>query len=105
MSISYIITNNEELKELEELGTLKNEIEKERLLKKQGKQKQDYLLEKQFKPITKAITGVKSEANTPEKRLEEAQKEVEEMKEQEITKELKKDGTTRMSVTPSIYIL
>ena len=44
MSISYIITNNEELKELEELGTLKNEIEKERLLKKQGKQKQDYLL-------------------------------------------------------------
>ena len=102
MSISYIITNNEELTTLEELGTLKNEIEKQRLLKKHGKQEQDYLLEKQFKPITKAIKGVKSD---PEKRLEEAQKEVEEMKEQEITKELKKDGTTRLSVSPSIYPL
>ena len=69
MSISYVITNDEVLATLEELGTLKNEIEKERLLKKQGKQKQDYLLEKQFKPITKAIKGVKSEANTPEKKI------------------------------------
>ena len=48
MSISYVITNDEELATLEELGTLKNEIEKRRLLRKQGKQNQDYLLEKQF---------------------------------------------------------
>ena len=33
MSIFYIITNNEELTTLEELGTLKNEIQKQRLLK------------------------------------------------------------------------
>ena len=46
MSISYIITNNEELATLEELGTLTNEIEKQRLLKKHGKQEQDYLQEK-----------------------------------------------------------
>ena len=38
MSISYILTINEELSELKELGTLKNEVQKERLLKKQGKQ-------------------------------------------------------------------
>ena len=88
MSISYIITNNEELATPEELGTLKNEIEKQRLLKKHGKQEQDYLLEKQFKPITKAIKGIKSD---PEKRLEEAQKEVEELEEQEIKNTLKRD--------------
>ena len=101
MIISYLIKNNEELKELEELGTLKNEIEKERLLKKQGKQKQDYLLEKQFKPITKAI-----KENSPEKRLEAAQKEQienqEEQEEQEILNEMKKDYQTRMNVHPDI---
>ena len=39
MSISYFITNNEELTTLEELGTLKNEIENQRLLKKTWKTK------------------------------------------------------------------
>ena len=87
--MNYIITNKEELATLEELPTLKNEIEKQRLLKKHGKQEQDYLLEKQFKPISKAIKGVKSD---PEKRLEEAQKEVEELEEQEIKNTLKRDS-------------
>jgi len=67
MSISYIITNKEELKELEELGFLKNEIEKQRLRKKQGKQDQNYLLVKHFSPITKAIKDSKlSSKQTPE---------------------------------------
>ena len=101
MSLSYIITNDEELKQLEELGTLKNEVEKQKLIKRKGKQDQDFLLEKQFKPITRAIKGIKSD---PEKRLEEAQKEQEEMVEQEITKELKR-MVQQDSLLLLVYIL
>ena len=68
MSLSYTITNDEELKQLEELGTLKNEIEKQKLIKRKGKEDQDFLREKQFKPITKAITELRKE-NSPEKKI------------------------------------
>ena len=46
MSLSYIITNDEELKQLEELGTLKNEVEKQKLIKRKGKQDQNFFTRK-----------------------------------------------------------
>ena len=92
MSLSYIITNDEELKQLEELGTLKNEVEKQKLIKRKGKQDQDFLLEKQFKPITKELKEFQTNRLSPQQKLEAAQKEVEELEEQEIKNVLKRDS-------------
>ena len=106
MSLSYVITNDEEFKQLEELSALKSEIERQKLIKRKGKQDQDFLLEKQFKPITKGLAKLRiSSENDPQQKLETAQKEVEELEEQEVAKELKKDGTTKLFVNPSIYPL